>query len=89
MLCVKRLTQNKNDSINSILQYVCIVEKDYCVVFSASGFPYLILCPRQCKGNVATTYLKGLRTIKIFQYKDLLLLKPPQVTRSGIEHWNH
>ena len=86
---MKRLTQNKNDSINSILQYVCIVEKDYCVVFSASGFPYLILCPRQCKGKVATTYLKGLRTIKIFQYKDLLLLKPPQVTRSGIEHWNH
>ena len=89
MLYLMRLTQNQYDLINSILQYGRVVRKDCCVVFSASGFPYLILCPRQCKGKVATTYLKGLRTIKIFQYKNLLLLKPPQITRSGIQHCNH
>ena len=33
--------------------------------------------------------LKGLRTIKIFQYKNLLLLKPPKITISGIQHCNH
>ena len=56
MLCVTRLTQNQNDSISSILQYGRVAEKYlkyYCVVFSASGFPYLILCPRI--GKVATT----------------------------------
>ena len=58
---VTRMTQNKNDSINSILQYGRLVDKNCCVVFPASGFPYLILCPRQCKGKVATTYL-ALRT---------------------------
>ena len=83
------LTQNQNDSIKSIRQYGLVVEKDCSVLFSASGFPYLILCPRQCKGKVATTYLKGLRTIKIFQYKNLLLLKPPQITKNGIQHCNH
>ena len=57
MLYVTRLTQNQNDSINSILQYGCVVGKDCCVVFSASGFLYLIIFPRQCKGKVATTYL--------------------------------
>ena len=66
MLHVTRLTHDQNDSINSILQYGRVVGKDCCVVFSASEFPYLILCPRLCKGKVATTYLKGLRTIKIF-----------------------
>ena len=86
MLYVTRLTQTQNDLINSILQYGCVVGKDCFVVFSASGFPYLIPCPRQCKGKVATTYLKGLKTIKIFQYKNLLLLKPPQ---SGIQHCHH
>ena len=89
MLYVTRLAQNQNDSINSILQYGRVVERDCCVVFSVSRFLYLILCPRQCKEKVATTYLKGLRTIKIFQYKNLLLLKPPQITRSGIQHCYH
>ena len=46
---------NKNDSINSILQYGRIVNKNCYVVFLASGFPYLILCPRQFKKKVATT----------------------------------
>ena len=30
------MTQNKNDSINSILQYGRVVDKNYCVVFPAS-----------------------------------------------------
>ena len=63
MLYVTRITQNKNDSINSILQYDRLVEKNCCVVFPASGFPYLIMCPKQCKGNVAATYL-AIRTEK-------------------------
>ena len=52
-----RLTQNQNDSINPILQYGRVVGKDCCVAFYASGVPYLILRPKQCKGKVATTYL--------------------------------
>ena len=40
------MTQNKNYSINSILQDGRVVEKYCCVVFPTSGFPYLILCPR-------------------------------------------
>ena len=35
MLHVTRLPQNQNDSINSILQYGRVIEKDCCVVFSA------------------------------------------------------
>ena len=57
MLYVTILTQNQNDSINSILLYGRVDGKDCCVVFSASGFLYLILCPKKCKGKVATTYL--------------------------------
>ena len=89
MLHVTRLAQNQDDPINSILQYGSVVGKDCCVVFSASGNPYLILCSRQCKGKVATNYLQGLRTMKIFQYKNLLPLKPSQTTRSDIQHCNH
>ena len=33
------------------------VDKNCFVVFSTSGFPYLALCPRQCKWKVATTYV--------------------------------
>ena len=51
------MTQNKNDSINSILQYDRVVDKNCCVVFPTSEFPYFNLCPRQCKWTVATTYL--------------------------------
>ena len=49
ILYATRMTQNKNDSINSILQHGCVVDKNCCVVFPTSGFPYLILCPRQWK----------------------------------------
>ena len=51
------MTQNDNNSINSLLQHGRVVDKNCCVVFSTSGFPYLILYPRQCKWKVATTYL--------------------------------
>ena len=57
LLCVMIMTQNKNDSIASILQYGRVIDKNCCVVFPSSGFPYLILCPGQCKWRVATTYL--------------------------------
>ena len=50
------MTQNKIDSINSILQHGRVVYKNCCLVFPTSGFPYLILCPRQCKWKVATAY---------------------------------
>ena len=49
ILYVTRMTQNKNDSINSILQHGRVVDKNCCVVFPTSGFPYLTLCLRQCK----------------------------------------
>ena len=49
ILYVTRMNQNKNDSINSILQYGRVVNKNCCEVFPSSGFPYLSLCPRQCK----------------------------------------
>ena len=40
------MTQNKNDSIKSILQHGDVVEKNCYIVFPASGFPYLTLCRR-------------------------------------------
>ena len=38
--------QNKNDSINSILQHGCVVDNNCCVVFPTSRSQYLILCLR-------------------------------------------
>ena len=79
---VTKMTQSKNDSINSRLQHV--------VVFPISRSPYLVLCPRQCKWKVATTYLAiTTKTIEIFDYENLLLLKPPKITRSNIEDCDH
>ena len=46
ILYVTRMTQNKNDSISSILQHGRVVDNNCCVVFPTSRFPYLILCPR-------------------------------------------
>ena len=51
-----RMTQNKNDSINTILQHGLVVDNNCCVVFPALRCPYLILCPRQCKWKVPLTY---------------------------------
>ena len=46
ILYVTRMTQNKNNLINSILQHGRVVDNNCCVVFPTSRFPYLILCPR-------------------------------------------
>ena len=62
VLYVIIMTQNKNDSINSKLQHGRAVDKNCCLVFPTPGFPYLILCPRQCKWKVAATYL-AIRTM--------------------------
>ena len=51
------MTPNKNDSINSVLHHGRVVDKNCCVLLPISGFPCLILCPRQCKWKVTTTYL--------------------------------
>ena len=40
ILYVTRITQNKNDSINSILQYGRVVDNNCCVVFPTSRCPY-------------------------------------------------
>ena len=39
-----RQTKNKKNSINSMLQYDHVVRKDCFLVFTASWFPYVILC---------------------------------------------
>ena len=39
---VTRMTQNKNDPINSILPHGRVVDNNCCVVTSALGFQYLI-----------------------------------------------
>ena len=46
ILYMTRMTQNKNDSIKSILQHGDVVEKNCYIVFPTSGFPYLTLCRR-------------------------------------------
>ena len=35
-----KITQNKNDLINSILQYGRVVDNNYCVVLPTSRFSY-------------------------------------------------
>ena len=52
-----RMTQNKNNSIISILQHGRVVDNNYCGVFPTSRFSYLILCPKTCKWKVATNSL--------------------------------
>ena len=90
-LHVIKMTQNKNDSINSILQHRHVADNDCCVVFPASRFSYLILYPRYCTWKVATTYLAiTTKNNKIFfEYENLLLLKPPQITINNSKHCNH
>ena len=46
ILYVTRMTPNKNDSINSILQHGRVVEGNFFVVFLTSRYPYFSLCPR-------------------------------------------
>ena len=42
---VLRKPKSESNSINSILQYVYVVWKDYFAVFTTSQLPYVILCP--------------------------------------------
>ena len=51
------MTQNKNDSINSIMQHGRVVDNNCCVVFPPVVFSYLILRLGYCKWKVAITYL--------------------------------
>ena len=48
--------ESKKKDIDSILQHGRVVDKNCCVT-PTSGFPYLTLCPRQCKWKVDTSYL--------------------------------
>ena len=52
ILFMTRMAQNKNDSINLILQRGCVVYKNCCVVFPTLRFPL-----PQTVQMVATTYL--------------------------------
>ena len=78
ILYVTRMTQNKNDSINSTLQRGLVVDKNCCVVFPTSGFLYFTLCPRQCKWKVANTYV----AIRTKNNKDIWVWKSPAVKAS-------
>ena len=51
ILYVMRMTQNKNDSVNSILQHGRVFDSNFCVVFPTSRFPYLILVPDSANGR--------------------------------------
>ena len=46
MLYMTRMTRNENTSINALLQHGRVTNNKCCVVFPASRFSYLILCPR-------------------------------------------
>ena len=46
ILYATRMTQNKTEPINSMLQHGRVLDNNCCVVFPTSRFPYLILCPR-------------------------------------------
>ena len=65
-----------------ILQYGHVVRKDCFLVFTASQFPHVILCPNlitveTTKGKVPHIYKELIRIIT-FEYEKLLLLKSPQ-----------
>ena len=81
------MNQNKNESINPILQHGRVADKNRGVVFSTSGFPYLTRYPRQCKWEVAATYL----AIRIIKIENSWVWKSPAIeactiTRSNIKH---
>ena len=81
-----RMTQNKKDSIKSILQHGRVVEqKLLCGIFY---FRIFILDPVATTYKVATTYftLSTKKNWNIWIWKNLLLLNPPQITRNNIGH---
>ena len=51
VLYVTKLTKNQNNSINLILQYGRVVEKDCCIAFSASEFHIWSSIPDNAKGR--------------------------------------
>ena len=53
------MTQNTNDSINSILQHGRVVDNNCCVVFPISRDPYLI---RERKWKVSSKHLLVFKT---------------------------
>ena len=55
-----RMTQNKNDSVNSILQRGFIVDYNCCVVFLTLRFPYLTLCSK-----IKNNKIRKIRTITL------------------------
>ena len=58
MLYMTRMTRNKNISINALLQHGRVTNNKCCVVFPASRFSYLILCPDNANGRqLSLTYL--------------------------------
>ena len=66
-----------------ILQYGHIVRKDFFLVFTASRFPHVILCPNLItvetnKGKVPHIHKELIRRIITLEYEKLLLLKSPQ-----------
>ena len=72
--------QLRKDKKKLILQYGHVFRKDCFVVFTASRFPYVILCPnlmtvQTSKSKVPHIYKKLIRRIITFKYEKLLLLK--------------
>ena len=51
ILYVTRMTQNKNDSINSILQHGRVVDNNCCVVFPTSKFHICFCVPDSANGR--------------------------------------
>ena len=51
ILHVIRMTQNKNDSIYSILQHGGVVDNNYFVVFATSKFSYWAYVPDSANGR--------------------------------------
>ena len=51
MLYVPRMAQNKNDSINSIMRYGRVVDKNRCVVFLLQDFHISLCVPDSAKGG--------------------------------------
>ena len=51
ILYVTRMIQNKNYSINSILQHGHVFDNNCCVAFPTSRFPYLFLFPNSENGR--------------------------------------
>ena len=75
-LSAMRLTQNKKNSVNSILYYGHLVQNNCFVVFTALQLPYLILRPnlmivQNSWGNVPHTHEEIIRRVITFKYVKL------------------